>query len=131
MEPIFLLLEEVLDIHQHQIEVYGGSLGIRDVGLLESALAMPQAGFGDQYFHEDLFMMAAAYLYHLTLNHPFVDGNKRVGLEAALMFLKHNGYTAYAGSDKDALIDLVLLVAQGQADKPTIAAFLRAHSRPL
>ena len=79
MNPIFLSLAEVLEIHRDQIERYGGDPGIRDLDLLQSALAIPAAGFGGQYLHNDLYEMAAAYLFHITQNHPFVDGNKRTG----------------------------------------------------
>jgi death-on-curing protein len=74
----FLDLLDVLEIHQSRIDAYGGASGIRELGLLESALAQPQSGFGDQYLHADIFEMAAAYLFHIVLNHPFVDGNKRL-----------------------------------------------------
>jgi len=84
---LFLTLDDILESHQNQIETYGGSHGVRDIGLLESAIAQPEASFGGQYLHADIFEMAAAYLYHLVMNHPFVDGNKRVGLEASLIFL--------------------------------------------
>jgi death on curing protein len=84
---IFLSLDDILESHQNQIDTYGGGQGIRDIGLLESAIAQPEACFGGQFLHADVFEMAAAYLYHLVMNHPFVDGNKRVGLEAALIFL--------------------------------------------
>ena len=67
-EPRFLSVEDVIDIHTDQIERYGGSLGVRDVELLRSAIGMPEAGFGDQYLHADLFEMAAAYLYHIVQN---------------------------------------------------------------
>lgn len=87
----FLSLDDVLESHAEQIAAYGGSDGIRDVGLLESALAQPAAMFGGQYLHVDVFGMAAAYLFHIVKNHPFLDGNKRVGLEAALLFLEING----------------------------------------
>ena len=75
MDPTFLTLDEVIEIHRDMIERYGGSFGIRDEGLLESAVAMPQAGFGEQYPHSSVFEMAAAYLFHIVKNHPFVDGN--------------------------------------------------------
>jgi hypothetical protein len=68
--PLFLSIEDVMEIHADQIQRYGGSLGIRDVELLHSALGMPEAGFGDQYLHAGLFEMAAAYLYHIVQNHP-------------------------------------------------------------
>jgi death-on-curing protein len=108
-----------------KIATYGGSDGVRDVGLLQSAMAQPEASFGGQFLHADVFEMAAAYLFHIVQNHPFVDGNKRVGLEAALLFLEINGQSI--DTDDDALIDLVLQTAQGQTTKQQIAAFFRIH----
>jgi death-on-curing protein len=78
-DPVFLTLGEVIEIHRDQIERYGGDPGIRDLSRLQSVLATPVAGFGGRYLHTDLFAMAAAYLFHITQNHPFVDGNKRAG----------------------------------------------------
>jgi death-on-curing protein len=75
--PLFLSLERVLRIHRSMIEQYGGEEGIRDAGLLHFAIAVPQASFGGEYLHADLFEMAAAYLYHIVQNHPFIDGNIR------------------------------------------------------
>jgi len=124
--PEFLELDEVLMLHAGQIDNYGGSPGLRSLDLLKSALAQPQTTFDGQYLHRDLFQMAAAYLFHLVQNHPFVDGNKRIGLEAALVFLELNGVTVEV--DDDPLIDLVLGVAQGVIDKPQIADFLRTHA---
>jgi death-on-curing family protein len=86
-EPEFLTLDEVLGIHADQIRRYGGAAGIRDLELLQSALAMPQTTFDDEFLHGTLFEMAAAYLFHLARNHPFVDGNKRTALMCALVFL--------------------------------------------
>ncbi|MBX7166860.1 MAG: type II toxin-antitoxin system death-on-curing family toxin [Pirellulales bacterium] len=126
--PQFLMLDDVLETHAQQIANYGGSEGLRDVGLLLSAVAQPEATFGGQYLHRDLFEMAAAYLFHLVQNHPFVDGNKRVGLEAALLFLEINGHSIEATDDL--LVDLVLKTAQGQASKPQIAEFFRARAHP-
>jgi death on curing protein len=123
----FLTLDDVLESHAEQIAAFGGSDGIRDVGLLESAIAQPPAMFDGKYLHTDLFEMAAAYLFHLVSNHPFLDGNKRVGLEAALVFLEINDWTIDATDEE--LVDLVLKTAQGHASKDEIAAFLRAHSR--
>lgn len=82
-EPIFLSFEDVIEIHRDQIVRYGGASGVRDIGLLQSAVLMPLAQFEGKFLHKDLFEMAAAYLFHLAKNHPFVDGNKRVGLVAA------------------------------------------------
>lgn len=127
MNPLFLGLEEVLELHQFQIEHYGGEPGVRDLGLLQSALAMPQAGFGDQYLHQDLFEMGAAYLFHVVQNHPFLDGNKRTGTDVALTFLKSNGMEVVA--DPDDLADMTLAVATGKLKKADIAAFFRKHVR--
>lgn len=126
--PIFLTLDEVLYIHQEQIRLLGGSDGVRDMGLLQSALSMPQAGFGNQFFHRDLYEMAAAYLYHLALNHPFVDGNKRVGAMAADVFLRLNGFSLQASCEAT-FEKLVLDTAQGKFEKPAPAAFFKKHSR--
>jgi death-on-curing protein len=125
--PTFLDLDEVLDIHRDQVERYGGSDGVRDLGLLESALAMPQAGFGDQFFHADIYEMAAAYLFHLVKNHPFVDGNKRVGAMAAFVFLRLNGYSLTASGAAFEL--MVRQVAEGKADKQSVAEFFKKHAR--
>ncbi len=127
MSPVFLSLAEVFEIHRDQIDRYGGEPGLRDLGLLQSALAMPAAGFGGRYLHDDLFEMAAAYLFHLVRNHPFVDGNKRTGAVAALVFLLLNDIDARP-SQHD-FEQAVLAVAEGEWEKPDVAAFLRAHSR--
>jgi death-on-curing protein len=122
---LFLTLDDIIESHQNQIDTYGGSHGIRDIGLLESAITQPEASFGGQYLHADIFEMAAAYLYHLVMNHPFVDGNKRVGLEAALIFLEINNENLKA-SDQE-LVDLVLKTTAGQVGKREIAEFFRSH----
>lgn len=126
--PVFLELDEIIEIHRDQIARYGGTQGLRDMGLLQSALAMPQAGSGGQYFHSDLFEMAAAYLYHLASNHPFVDGNKRVAMAAALIFLRLNGLTIEVGSSA-AIEKIVLAVASGTASKGDATDFFRNHAR--
>jgi death on curing protein len=125
--PLFLTLDEVLQLHASRIERYGGSDGVRDIGILESALATPQSGFGGQYFHPDAPQMAAAYLYHIVCNHPFVDGNKRTGLAAAIVFLEMNGINLIA--DEDAEIELTLSVAEGKATKDQVAEYFRTHIR--
>ena len=125
--PLFLSVEDVVEIHADQIHRYGGSLGIRDVELLYSALGMPEAGFGDQYLHAGLVEMAAAYLYHIVQNHPFIDGNKRTGAMAAFVFLKLNSFTLEA--DESAFETLVLRAAQGQVGKDAIADFFRENTK--
>jgi death-on-curing protein len=123
MGPSFLSLSEVLAIHQDQIERYGGSSGIRDLDLLKSALGMPGATYGGEFLHTDIFEMASAYLFHIVKNHPFIDGNKRTGTVAALVFLDLNGYEVHAPEDD--LAKAVLDVAGGAADKASLAGFLR------
>src|SRR5437867_3664180 len=126
MGPTFLGLDEVLEIHRDQIERYGGALGVRDRGLLESALAMPRAGSQGVYFHADVHEMAAAYLYHIVQNHPFVDGNKRVGTMAAYVLLRLNGLDLTASNPE--IVELVLGVAEGRVGKAAVAAFFRGHA---
>lgn len=128
-EPIFLGLDEVEEIHRVQIERFGGTHGVRDEHLLRSAVEMPRMGAGDRYFHEDLFEMAAAYLLHMVMNHPFVDGNKRVGLDAALTFLRLNGYDIEM--DGDAEYELVMAVTRGAVSKMDVADVLRTRAREL
>lgn len=121
----FLNVEDVLQLHADQIALYGGEHGVRDTGLLESAVAQPQATFGGQYLHKDLVEMAAAYLFHIVKNHPFVDGNKRTGAVAALVFLDLNGIEIDA--PKGSIYELTMSVATGHADKTQIAEFFRTH----
>lgn len=128
MQPNFLTLEDVLESHRQQIERYGGSHGLRDQGLLESALAQAKATFGGQYLHAEIHEMASAYLFHLVNNHPFVDGNKRIGLDAALLFLTINNSPCVASDEE--LIELVLQTAQSQCTKPEIADFFRQRVLP-
>lgn len=121
----FLSLDDVLFAHLDQIRRYGGDPGIRDVGLLESAIAQPQATFGSEWLHPFPFEMGAAYLFHIVRNHPFMDGNKRTGAVAALLFLDLNGIEIVA--PPGALYDITLAVATGTAGKAEIVEFLRAH----
>lgn len=126
MQPVFLDFEQVLQIHRSLIDRYGGSEGIRDTGLLKSAIAQPQAMFGGKYLHADIFEMAAAYLFHLVMNHPFIDGNKRIGAAAAIVFLVLNDVLIEA--DEDGVVELTLTVARGEASKPQIAEFFRERA---
>lgn len=80
----FLDVDDVLAIHAIQIADHGGSIEIRHMGLLKSAVAQPSMTFGGEFLHGGLFAMAAAYLFHIVMNHPFIDGNKRTGLDAAM-----------------------------------------------
>lgn len=89
-------------------------------------MAMPSASFGDEFLHKDIFEMAAAYLLHIAKNHPFIDGNKRVGAVAALVFLAMNDVVISA--DEDTFEKAVLAVAESRWDKPAIADFLRKNA---
>ena len=125
MDPVFLTLDEVLALHSDQIRGYGGSGGIRDRGLLSSALGTPSATFGGTFLHQSLFEMAAAYLFHIAQNHPFVDGNKRTALAASLVFLLMNDVEI--DSSEDDLTELVLGAAEGKITKSEVAVFLQKH----
>ena len=125
----FFSLSEILEIHQDQVTRYGGTLGVRDIELLKSAIGMPMATYGGDFLHTDVYEMAAAYLYHLVKNHPFLDGNKRVGAVAALVFLLLNGYDFDAPEDDFA--ELVLAVARGELDKAQVAVFIRRWCKAL
>lgn len=127
-QPRFLTLEQILAIHADQIDRYGGSPGVRDIGLLQSALAMPRASFAGDYLHPTPHEMAAAHLFHLTQNHPFIDGNKRIGLAAAIGFLGLNDVWLEAESSD--LVEIVFRVARSEIGKPEIAVFLRSHCVP-
>jgi len=126
MAPLFLDIGQVLCIHLSLIEHYGGHAGVRDIGLLQSAIAMPQSGFGGERLHKDLFEMAAAYLYHIVQNHPFVDGNKRTGAASAIIFLAMNDIEIEP--DEDGLVDLTMSVARGETGKAQITDFFRKRA---
>ncbi|MFO7876399.1 MAG: type II toxin-antitoxin system death-on-curing family toxin [Desulfovermiculus sp.] len=126
MEITFLTLSEVLEIHQDQLQRYGGSPGIRSMQLLQSAVGMPAATYAGHFLHPDIYEMTAAYLYHLVQNHPFIDGNKRTGAVSALVFLALNDFTFKAPEDDFA--DMVLTVARGELDKSDVARFIRQWS---
>ena len=123
LSPRFLTLVEVLSVLQDQITRYGGEFGIRDLNLLSSAIAVPRASFGGQTLHADLFEMAAAYAFHICQNHPFLDGNKRVALASALIFLDLNG--VHLSDPSGRLYTLMMNVAQGEAGKAQIADTFR------
>jgi len=125
---MFLTVDEVLEIHEQQIELYGGSHGVRDKNLLESALGVPQATFGGEFLHPTIAAMAAAYLFHITQNHPFFDGNKRTGANAAITFLLLNDVKPTF--DEDALVTLVLGLAKSEMTKEQVIEFFEEHCMP-
>jgi death on curing protein len=123
---LFLTLDEVLSLHAMQIRLFGGSSGLRDLGLLESAIGNVEASFGGELLHETLFEMAAAYLYGICRNHPFVDGNKRAAVAAALTFLDMNRVEIDAREDD--FYDLVIGIAEGRVSKAAVAVFFEQHA---
>ena len=126
LTPLFLNQDHIMRLHSSLIEQYGGIEGVRDVGLLDSAVAMPQTAYDGRYMHSDLFEMAAAYLYHIVRNHPFLDGNKRTSAAAAIVFLAINDIQI--DNDEKGLVELTLSAATGQTDKTAIAGFFRSRS---
>ena len=131
-DPAFLSLlslDEVLEIHDQQIERYGGSAGIRDIAALESAIATPQVTFGGEFLHASIPAMAAAHLFHLCQNHPFIDGNKRVGANAAITFLVINGWEPTF--EEEELVAVVLSVASEGLSKLRLIEAFEAHTKPV
>jgi len=122
----FLDKEPILTFHQDQVKIYGGKQGVRDDGLLESALAQPRASFGGEYVHDTIFKMAAAYGFHIGKNHPFLDGNKRTALVAIFTFLFVNGYRLRA--DKKSLYAVMIDLANGKLEKEELAKFLEGNT---
>lgn len=129
MTPVFISFDEAMLAHVRIIELFGGSLGLRDRGLLQSALSTPSQAFGGNYLHDFPHEMAAAYLYHVVKNHPFVDGNKRTGAALARIFLLTNDCAF--DPDETAYGDLTLGVAAGTSEKGDVITFFKAHVRPV
>jgi death-on-curing protein len=123
----FLPDELVLDIHKSLIQMFGGGHGVRDRGLLLSALAQPKMTIGGKFAHRTIFEKAAAYGYHLCANHPFVDGNKRVAFMAMYQFLDKNGYDLDA--TERAVYETMMALATGSMKKPVLADWLRTNSK--
>ena len=123
---IYLTVAQVLFIHARLIAETGGAPGIRDLGLLESAVARPQATFDAQELYPDRFTKSAALMASLVGNHPFVDGNKRVGITAAGLFLRRNGVQLAATNAE--VEELTLHVAQGAMTIDQIAAWFAEHT---
>lgn len=125
--PRFISLSEVIDIHADVLEWLGGTTGIRDEGLLESALAQPQATFSGKFLHATIDEQAAAYLYHLAKNHPFLDGNKRTAFAVMDTFLRVNSYTLTLTNEE--AYTLVQDVVNGRVSKTELAALLGRSTR--
>lgn len=125
----YLTLAEVLRIHEAVFAIGGGSAGLRDLAGLESAIAQPQATFDGQELHTTLNDKAAALGFSLIQNHPFIDGNKRVGHAAMEVFLMLNGFEIEAGVDEQE--QLILGVASGEVDRMLLASWLGNHMTPV
>jgi death on curing protein len=119
--------EFVEAMHAEQLRLHGGAAGIRDEGMLESALGRPLQK--EAYGAPDLSDLAAAHLFGIAKNHPFVDGNKRTAFAAADLFLYFNGFSVEA--DQEEIIQLVTMVAAGEIDEEGAAAFFRDHIEPI
>lgn len=124
---VYLSLEQLIWLHEKQARAFGGSLGVRDIGGAEAALARPQMTFGGEDLYPDLEAKAAALMHSLVSNHPFIDGNKRAGAVAAEFFLNRNGIELDA-TDED-LIDVTLAVARGEVTAEALSIWLRQRSR--
>ena len=123
----FLTLAEIIEIHMNQIDLYGGDSGLRDITLLQSAMALPESTFDNKFLHKDIYEMAAAYAFHICQNHPFVDGNKRVGLVSALVFLDFNGIDI--DDPNELLYKAMMDVASGKLNKEKLADVFRSLNK--
>jgi death-on-curing protein len=122
----FLTPEQILFLHARLIEETGGGHGVRDLGLLLSAIARPQASFDDKDLYPDIFSKAAALMDSLIRNHPFMDGNKRTGILAASIFLFRNNYRVIASNDE--MRDFILIVAQSKVAFADMVAWFKEKS---
>ena len=125
-EIIFLTKDQILHLHRNAINDYEGSELIRDKNLLDSAIAQPKATFDGNYLHENIFIMAAAYFFHISQNQPFMDGNKRTGFLAMAAFLKINGFIL--NSSNEIIYPILFEVAEGKLDKSELADFIQEHT---
>ena len=125
MAPEYLTVVEVLAIHDELITEFGGSSGIRDMGALEAAVFRPQTGY-----YDDAIAEAAALIESIIQNHPFIDGNKRVGFAAADIHLRLNGW-AFSGDPDEAAELIIDLISEGRLDRTELDALLRQNTDPL
>jgi death on curing protein len=125
----YISFAEILELHRTVIEYWGGASGIRDLGALESATAQPRQAFAGQDLYPDMTSKAAALCYSLVLNHPFVDGNKRIGHAAMETFLMVNGYELRASVDDQERV--MLNLAAGNLTRDTFVEWVRQHTAPV
>jgi death on curing protein len=125
LDPKFIDLETAIAIHDDLIETFEGSFGIRDIGLLESALSQPKATFFGKFLHPTIAEQAAAYLYHIAKNHAFIDGNKRTSVGVMEAFLRVNGYNLDLSDDE--LYELALKASTDKLKKTDVANIIESH----
>jgi death-on-curing protein len=123
----YLSLEQILALHKAQIDEYGGAHGLREMGGLESAMARPQMTFGGEDLYKDVPDKAATLWHSLVMNHPFIDGNKRIGAMAAELFLGINGVDLLATNEQ--LVEITLATARGEMSAEALAIWIRQRSR--
>jgi death on curing protein len=123
-----ILLADILDIHEKSLKDYGGGSGVRDIGLLESAIARPFQTFGGEYLYPDAFTKAAALGESLIINHPFVDGNKRTGIVAILTLLIESNYKVVC--DENELYDFTIKISTGEIKFDEIVQWLKINAQP-
>ncbi len=122
----YLTVKDILLLHELQIEHYGGSHGLRDMGLLESAVGRPQSTYGGEDLYPSVFLKGAALVHSLLLNHQFVDGNKRTAMYSVMTFLELNGYEFVA--EQNEIVDTALWIENKKPEIENIAAWLEKHS---
>lgn len=127
--PIFLTFEQVLAIHDNQIETYGGSHGIRDLALFESAIMRPQTTFGGRDLYPTVFEKAAVLMHSLIMNHSFTDGNKRTGTVSTLVFLEINRFRVSV--DQKELVNISLEIASKHMGVKSLAEWLKKYSKKI
>lgn len=123
---IRLTIEQAIEMHSDLISATGGTKGIRDLGLLESAMESPFQTFDDEEIYPSLIQKAARLCYSIVLNHPFVDGNKRIGIHTMLIFLALNGVEIFCTQQE--LIDIGLRLASGNLKPEELFKWLNEHS---
>lgn len=128
-EIVFIEIEDVIEIQKDLIDQFGGSHGLRDRGLLESALNSPSSTFEDEFLYTDIFEMATSYLYGLTKNHAFIDGNKRVGVYISILFLELNDYEV--NLDNEQVYNLGIKTADSTYSKENILEILKNNCKKI
>jgi death on curing protein len=123
----YLTVGQVLVLHDQQVQRYGGATGLRDSGALESAVARPAAIFGGEDLYQDIADKATALMHSLALNHPFVDGNKRIAAFAAIVFVESNDHEFLATPDE--LVETTIAVAEGKMAVEALAIWFRQRLR--